>query len=184
MKPLLLEINEQADNVVAENAIIDHNLTLLSEYLSLSAEQLNEAVTSWLAKIRGLSAAGKFAGKMGRGATGIPAEKKDAVAKILGALDAITNPDLADALDEKGDLGSILLKVSSENKDESNAALHRLLGIGNHPSVKSFVENAQKVMQSIEVRNNTQPFEALTKKIQAKIEPIMNKKVATERRKA
>ena len=171
MSSLLFEINEQANDVVAESIIVATNVDLLTEYLEMSTGQLNEAISTWLAKVRNTVATGK-----------LDPDKKDSVIKILGALSALSNPDLADALDEKGDLGTILFNAGDKDKIKSNAGLQRFLMIGNHPSVKTFVANAQKAMQQVDVMGNTQPIELLTKKIQAQLEPIMNKKLATERK--
>lgn len=164
MSSLLFEINKSADDTIAENMIIDSNIDFLTEYLSMSTEQLNEAVTTWIAKVRNIISRGK-----------LDPSKKDSVVKILGALSAITNPDLAAALDVKGDLGTILFNAGGRDNVKSNAGLQRLLMIANDPSIKAFVANAEKAVLS------PQTIEAFTKKIQAKIEPVMNKKLATER---
>ena len=161
MESLLLEIKRRSD----ENEVIGKNITLLSEKYSISVEILNEAVTTWLAKVRNATAAGK-----------LDPAKKDSVASILGALSAISNPDLADALDERGDLGTVLFNVSSDDRGRSNAALQRLLLIGREPSIKTFVGNALKAM------DDPQAIDRMTKQIQTKIEPIMNKKLAAERK--
>jgi hypothetical protein len=172
MSSLLFEINEQADIAVAESVIVATNVDYLAEYLEMSTGQLNEAISTWLAKVRNTVATGK-----------LNPDKKDSVVKILGALSALSNPDLAAALDEKGDLGTILITMAGDqDKVKSNAGLQRLLMIGNHPSVKAFITNAQKAMQQVDVMGNTQPIELLTKKIQSQLEPIMNKKLAAERK--
>jgi hypothetical protein len=171
MSSLLFEINEQADIAVAESVIVATNVDYLAEYLEMSTGQLNEAISTWLAKVRNTVATGK-----------LNPDKKDSVVKILGALSALSNPDLAAALDEKGDLGTILFNAGDQDKVKSNAGLQRLLMIGNHPSVKAFITNAQKAMQQVDVMGNTQPIELLTKKIQSQLEPIMNKKLAAERK--
>lgn len=162
---LLSQINEQVNVTMAENAVISNNITLLAEHLSLSMEQLNEAITTWLSKVRNTIGTGK-----------LDPAKKDSVVSILGALSALSNPDLADALDEKGDLGTILYNAGGKDKLKSNAALQRLLMIGREPSVKAFVANAMKAAE------DPHAAEALTKQIQVKIEPIMNKKLAIERK--
>ena len=167
MDSLLLQINEQANSTLVENEIIAANLDLLTEHLSMSTEQLNEAITSWLAKVRASTGAGK-----------LDPAKKDSVSKILGALSAISNPDLADALDDKGDLGTILFNAGDKDKTKSNAGLQRLLMIGRDPSVRSFVANAAKAI------DDPQAVDSLTKQIQTKIEQVMNKKLAIERRQA
>jgi len=167
MDSLLSQINEHANDVLIENEIIGNNIDLLAEYLSMSTDQLNEAVTGWLAKVRNSVLGGK-----------LDPAKKDSVAKILGALAAISNPDLADALDEKGDLGTILFNVGDKDKLKSNAGLQRLLMIGRDPSVRTFVANATKAV------DDPQGIEAFTKRIQTKIEPIMNKKLAAEHKRS
>jgi len=167
MDSLLHEINKQTDDVITEREIISSNINLVANYLSMSTDQLNESISTWLAKVRNTASTGN-----------LNPEKKDSVVKILGALSAISNPDLADALDEKGDLGTILFNAGGKDKAMSNAGLQRLLMIGNHPSVKSFVAN---VAQSID---DPQSISTLTKQIQAKIEPVMNKRLAAERKSA
>ncbi len=166
MDSLLYQINKNADGMITESTIIANNLDFLTEYLTISMEQLNEAVTTWLARVRNSISNGK-----------LDANKKDSIIKILGALAAISNPDLADALDDRGDLGTILFNAGDKDKNKSNAGLQRLLILGRHPSVKSFVQTAAKAV------NNPQSIDAFTKQIQAKIEPIMNKKLSTERNK-
>lgn len=165
MDSLLFEINKKAKSTLTEKEIIDSNINLVENYLSMSTEQLNEAVTTWLAKVRNTIATGKLDPK-----------KKEAVTRILGALAAISNPDLADALDTEGDLGTILFNAGGEDNLKSNAGLQRLLMLGKHPSVKTFMQNAMKAVE------DPQAIEAFTKQIQAKIDPIMNKRLAKERR--
>jgi hypothetical protein len=131
----------------------------------MDAEQLNEAISSWLAKVRGAITSGKLDPK-----------RKDDVAYILAALSAVSNPDLADALDEKGDLGTILWLAGGKEKQPSNAALHRLRDIGANPSLKSFLANTKTII------DNPNQIETFTKQIQTKIEPIMNKKLSAERK--
>jgi len=165
MDSLLCQINEQTKTVLTENEIINGNIGRLTEYLSMSTEQLNEAITTWLVKVRNTITSGK-----------LDPAKKDSVVKILGALSAISNPDLADALDEKGDLGTILFNAGDQDNIKSNAGLQRLLMVGNDPSVRTFVTNALKAVEDVRT------IEAFTKQLQSKIEPIMNKKLAIERK--
>lgn len=165
MDSLLFQINEHANNTIVESAIINDNIDILTEYLSMSTDQLNEAVTTWLAKVRTVISNGK-----------LDPSKKDSIIKILGALAAVSNPDLADALDAKGDLGTILFNAGDKDNMKSNAGLQRLLMIGRDPSVKTFVANAAKAVE------DPQAIDTFTKQIQAKIEPIMNKKLGKERK--
>lgn len=167
MDSLLFQINEHANNTIVESAIINDNIDILTEYLSMSTDQLNEAVTTWLAKVRNVISNGK-----------LDPSKKESIIKILGALAAVSNPDLADALDAKGDLGTILFNAGDKDNMKSNAGLQRLLMIGRDPSVKTFVANAAKAVE------NPQAIDTFTKQIQSKIEPIMNKKLGKERRTA
>lgn len=165
MDSLLFQINNDAKDSLTESGIIAANIDILTEYLSMTTAQLNEAVTTWLAKVRNSISGGK-----------LDPSKKDAVTKILGALAAISNPDLADALDEKGDLGTILFNAGDKDSMKSNAGLQRLLMIGRDPSVKTFVANAVKAIE------DPQAIDTFTKQIQAKIEPVMNKKLGIERK--
>jgi len=162
---LLFQINEQANRTIVEDENINKNIDLLTKYLSTGTDQLNEAISSWLTKVRSSVTAGKLN----------PAKKQD-VAQILAALSAISNPDLADALDEKGDFGTLLYMAGGQEKNASNAALHRLRDIGRSPSLKTFLANALKVVE------DPHHIEAFTKQIQTRIEPIMNKKLASERK--
>jgi len=165
MNSLLSQINTEADNIIAENEIISNNIDLLTEYLSMSTAQLNEAVSVWLAQVRNLVSVGK-----------LDPEKKDSVVKILGALEAISNADLADALDDKGDLGTVLYNAGDKDKAKSNAGLQRLLLIGRDPSVRSFVARAAAEIE------DAQKIDNYTKQIQSRIEAIMNKKLGAERK--
>ncbi len=165
MGSLLSQVNGHADNIIEENEIISNNITFLTEYLSMSHDQLNEAVSTWLANVRNVVSRGR-----------LDPSKKDAVIKILGALAAISNEDLADALDEKGDLGTILYNAGGEDKMQSNAGLQRLMLIGREPSVKSFIQRASAAVEDPETINK------FTKEIQVKIDRIMNKKLGVARK--
>jgi len=164
---LLFQVNEQANVAINEAENVNKNIDLLTNFLSTDVEQLNEAISSWLTKVRSTVTSGKLD----------PTKKQD-VAQILAALSALSNPDLADALDEKGDLGTILYNAGDKDKVKSNAALQRLLMIGREPSVKTFVANATKAIE------DPQAIEVFTKQVQSKIEPIMNKKLSIERKTA
>ncbi len=165
MGSLLSQINAGAEVLITENEIISNNIDLLAEYLSMSANQLNEAVGTWLALVRNRVSKGE-----------LPRSSKNNVIKILGALDAISNEDLADALDDKGDMGAILWDVGDKDKTKSEAALQRLLAIGNEPSLKKFVQHAASQVENSEKTN------AYTMKIHSNIERVMNKRRGKERR--
>ena len=130
-------------------------------------EQLSETVTEWLAKVRNT---------VGKGT--LDPNKKVGVTRVLGALMAMSNPDIADALNEKGDLGTVLYSVGGENKQDSNAALQRLAQLGRHPSVKSFTEKAAQVIDDPDAAT------LLTKQVQGKIDQVMRKTLAQERQRA
>ena len=166
-KSFVKSIIEEAEKLQKEQKLIENNILLLIEQSEdiENVEQLNEAVTTWLAKVRNAVATNK-----------LKPELKRSVAEILGALEAISNEDFAEALDEKGDLGVILYNVSGKDPDLSNAALKRLREIGRNPSLKQFVANALAIL------DDPTKIDSYTKKIQAKIEPVMNKKLNRERK--
>ena len=171
MDSLLFQINKQADDALIENEIISANLDLLVDYLSIPDDQLNEAISTWLAKVRNEVASGRL-----KETEPETVKIKQGIIRALGALSAISNPDLADALDDEGNLGRILFDAGGSDEDASKAALQKLALIGGHPSVKTFVANVAADI------DNAQAIDSLTKKIQAKIEPIMNKKRSLEAR--
>lgn len=161
MDSLLTEINERAHSSI----IIEANIDLIVEKWDLTTEQLNEAVTQWLAKIRNAVTSG----------TNFDDDKKIAYTRILGALQAISNENVADALDTNGDLGTILYDAGGTDKNASKVALNKLLALGRYPTNSSYVANAAKAMEDSEL------IKDFTNKITTRIEPIMNRKLTQER---
>jgi len=166
MKTLLNEINENADILVKNEEIITENVKKVGEYLELTPVQLDEAVSSWLVKVKNLVSRNT-----------LNPDKKQQVIKVLAALAAISNPDLAAALNDNGDLGSILFNAGGVDKTASNSALHKLAAIGAHPSVKGFISGAEKAV------DDPQGIDIYTKEIQIKIDKVMNKLRGQERTK-
>jgi len=160
MDSLFAQINEDAQSSV----IVEGNIDLLIEKWDLPVDQLNEAVTHWLARIRNAVASG----------TNFDEDKKLAYTRILGALQAISDSNVADALDTDGDLGTILADAGGSDKNASKAALNKLLALGRYPTNKSYVENAAKAMEDSEALKD------FTNKIATRIEPIMNKKLKAQ----
>lgn len=159
---LFSQINKSAQS----SAIVEGNIDLLTEKWEMSVKTLNEAVTQWLGKIRNAVAKG----------VNFPEDKKLAYTRILGALQAISNEEIADALDTDSDLGTTLYAAGGSDKNTSKAALQKLLALGRDPTNKSYVENAAQAMQDIEA------LKQFTNKIATRIEPIMNRKLTQERK--
>lgn len=165
MNSLLFELNESANTDIIESQNINAYFDILCEKTSTPIIQLDEAITNWLARVREAAANGN-----------LNPEKKADVAAVLGALLAVSEPDLADALDERGDLGTILAAAGDKDKTTSNAALARLRDMGRHPSVRTFTANAVKALDN---QNTVVPF---INKIQSKIDRTMNQRLGAERK--
>ncbi len=166
MKTLLSEINARLTVQLYEHEIIEENINSLAVYLDLPVDQLNETISNWLATVR-TTAVGDA----------LPANKKAAVIKILGALRAISNSALATTLDSQGDLGTVLYTGGGNDKASSVEALNRLARIGNDPAVSSFVELAATAIE------DPGTMDVFTKQLQATIEPVMKKLLGVERKK-
>lgn len=132
---LLQEINTGAQLHEQQVDTFNTNVALLSENINESSGFITEAITNWLAKV------GKVVGG-GR----LDPEKAKSVSEILGAVSALGNADTAAAFDEKGDLGTVLYKASSQDPQESNAALKRLREIGRHESARTYTQQAAQAM--------------------------------------
>ncbi len=165
MDSLLSQLNEDVNADIVESQNINIYFGILCEKTSIPIEQLDEAITSWLARIREAVRNGN-----------LNQEKKKDVAAVLGALSAVSEPDLADALDERGDLGTILAAAGDKNKTTSNAALAKLRNMGLHPSVRTFTANAEKAL------NNQNTVVQFINKIQSKIDRTMNQRLGIERK--
>jgi len=66
--------------IVSHDYYYSSNINLVANYLSMSTDQLNESISTWLAKVRNTASTGN-----------LNPEKKDSVVKILGALSAISS---------------------------------------------------------------------------------------------
>jgi len=167
MNSLLSQLNEDVNAEIIESQNINTYFDILCEKTSMPIQQLDEAITNWLARVREAASNGTLN----------PAKKAD-VASVLGALMAVSEPDLADALDERGDLGTILAAAGDKDKTTSNAALARLRDMGRHPSVRTFTANAAKALDD---QNTVVQF---INKIQSKIDRTMNQRLGMERKRS
>lgn len=165
MDSLLSQLNENVNDDVAESQNINAYFDILCEKTSISIIQLDEAITNWLARVRESAVNGN-----------LDPNKKASVGAVLGALMAVSEPDLADALDEKGTLGTILAAAGDKDQATSNAALSKLRDMGLDPSVRTFTANATKALddQSTVVQ--------FINKIQSKIDRTMNQRLGMERK--
>jgi hypothetical protein len=165
MFSLLQKINESANESEAEADLISRNIFRLMETSEgIELEQINETITSYLNTAARAAEGGK-----------LDDSQKENVASVFAAVAALINPDLADAFDERNDLGAILYKADASGDEAGNAALNRLREIGNHPSAKTFKR------QAIEAINDPTRVKRMADKLRIKIEPIMNKKVSAMR---
>lgn len=161
---LLQEINTTAQLHEQQMDIFSSNVALLSENIDESSEFITEAITNWLAKV------GKVVG-----GGNLDPEKAKSVSEILGAVSALGNPDTAAAFDEKGDLGTVLYKASSQNPQESNAALKRLREIGRHESARTYTQQAAQAM------TDPAAFNSYVNKAKVDIDRIMRIKLSKEK---
>jgi len=162
---ILQQINETVNAVNKQHQIVSTNIDIvLEKSTDLTADQLNEAVTNWLARLRGAAEKGN-----------VDPSKKQGIAYVLGALMALSDPNIADALDERNDLGTMLYAVSSDNKEDSKAALQRLVQIGRHPSLKSYVAQASETL------DNPDTINQVANQLQTKIDQVMRSKLSKER---
>lgn len=161
---LLQEINITAQLHEQQVEIFSSNVELLSENINESSEFITEAITNWLAKVGKVVGGGK-----------LDPEKAKSVSEILGAVTALGNPDTAAAFDEKGDLGTVLYKASSQNPQESNAALKRLREIGRHESARTYTQQAAQAM------TDPATFSDYVNKAKTDIDNTMRTKLAKEK---
>ena len=164
MYNLLNELNETAEALEIKEQLIEDNLNLLSGYEDIGYVGLNEAITNWIVK------------KMTALRNGtLPKEELKSTISIFGALNAIQNSDIADAFNERGDLGTTLAKVYSGDEQASQLSLNRLEQIGNHPSARTFTKQAEEAINS---PNRMHDF---ARGIQVPIDRVMNKLLAQEK---
>ena len=165
MFSLLHQLNEAANETLAEEELISRNIVRLIETSEgLDLEQINETITSYLNTAARAAEGGK-----------LDDSQKENVASVFAAVAALINPDLADAFDERNDLGAILYKADAGGDEAGNAALNRLREIGNHPSARTFKQ------QAIQAVNDPARIKSMADKLRIKIEPIMNKKISAMR---
>ena len=168
MDSLLQQINESAEKVLAEDEIISKNIDLVVEKKEVDLEELNEAITNILA-----TAARKIEG----GA--VADEDKDNLAAVLGAVAALSNPDIADAFDTRGNLGEILRNADVDMNDpKAKSAVNQLMAIGNHPSSRGYKQ------QALDMVNDPTKITQWTQKIRMPVERVMNQKVAMAKQQA
>lgn len=157
---ILKQINETVTATMLEDQTILTNLALLEA----DSELLTEAITHWLAKLRSLLAKGP-----------LDPQQKQGAAYVLAAVDALSDPDIAAAFDEKEDLGTVLYAASGNDPANSQAAIQRLIQIGRHPSSRKYLEQAQQVL------DNPQEATQFASQLQMKIDRIMQQKLAKEK---
>lgn len=162
---LIQQIDEAVIQQAEVDARIEGNIDALLESAEVTIEQLDEAVTQWVAKLRNA---------IGRGR--LDPNKKGSIVNILGSLLAMSDEDVADALDEKGDMGSLLDAIGGADKQLSNAALKRLVQLGRHPSVRTYVQRAQEIVDG----DPNEAGQAL-KKVQMSLDQVMRRKLQRER---
>ena len=162
---LIKQLNESATEQATHDVLVEKNINALLESAGVDIVQLDEAVTQWVAKLR--NAIGK-----GR----VDPNKKGSIVNILGSLMAMSDEDVADALDEKGDMGSLLDAIGGADKQLSNAALKRLVELGRHPSIKSYVARANEIVSG----DPNEAAQAL-KKVQMSLDQVMRRKMQQER---
>ena len=161
---LIKQLNESINQQAVLEEMWETNVSSLMESTDMTATQLNEAATQWIAKLR-------YALERGR----LDPQKQSQFTNILGSLIALSDENVADALDEKGDMGSLLDVVSGPDKKMSNAGLRKLVELGRHPSIKSYVQRAGEI-----IANPREAGNAL-KQVQTKIDQVMRRKLQRER---
>jgi len=161
---LIKQLNESANQQAALEKMWELNVSALMESADVTATQLDEAATQWIAKLR-------YALERGR----LDPRKQPQFENILGSLLALSDENVADALDEKGDMGSLLDVVSGEDSKMSNAALRKLVELGRHPSIKTYVQRAKEIIANPKEAGNA------LKQVQTRIDQTMRRKVQQER---
>jgi hypothetical protein len=162
---LLQQINEHMNEQQMFEQQSTIKISRMLEGTKLTNEILTEAITNWLAKLRGVVAK----------ETMKPQEKQPA-AEILGAVIALTQPGIASAFNDRNDIGTVLNLAAGQNKDMSRAALKRLQNIGNHESVAQYTEEALEALDDIT------KLTELTKRVQIKIDQLMRRNLAKEQK--
>lgn len=166
MKSLLCEINKDANRIVTECAIIEQNLCAAAKHLSVTDKHLDEGVTHWLNKIE------HNIPKLKNSDDENARANLNRIITILGILEGLTNPDLAATLDKKmgGSLGEILANIGSTDKTQNANALRSIEQLAHAPSMLSFIERSNDVMQS----DDSERAIAFIKNIRFKIDRVIN----------
>jgi len=159
---LLREINKAVNEKLSSDAIITENLRLIAEHAKLKPEQLNESITQWLAKVKNVVRDEK-----------LQPQQVENTATILAALMSLANKQDEEAFNVK-DLGSVLYNVENPQVDPkvSKESLITLRGIGQY-------QNTYK-QQALEALNDPGSISNFIGKIQATIEPVMNRNMSKE----
>lgn len=160
---LIKQLNENVNHQSDLEEMWETNVSALMESADMTATQLNEAATQWIAKLR-------YALERGR----LDPQKQPQFVNILGSLIALSDENVADALDEKGDMGSLLDVVSGPDKKMSNVALRKLVDLGRHPSIKTYVQRAKEIISNPREAGNA------LKQVQTKIDQVMRRKLQRE----
>jgi hypothetical protein len=169
---LLSEINEAADSLINTTKIVTENIEFLLADGTFGIEQLNEAVQQFL---------NTYANKIANGQLEGNPKVKENVINIFAALQALSQPDLADAHDDnpRMPLGQVLSDFYGKNgKEAHKIAAARLNEIGKDPSSRTYRTQAEQAV------NSPEHITAFANKIRTKIEPVMNSMLSKERQAA
>ncbi len=164
MNSLLSIINKSADEYIVNEEtekMIDENLEYLREGTQLSVEQLNEAISNWIARAKN----GIRDGKMS------PSQKQNAAA-VFAALLALTNKHLEGSYNASGDLGKILSDISGDDPQADVEATKKLRNMG--LSSETYLQQATQAVE------NPGAINKFATMLQAKIEPVMNRNLSQE----
>ncbi len=165
MMDLFQQINNETRSTELVEQTILNNLQLMVKDEDQTIVDLHEAATQWLAKLKNVVSNNNLQ----------PEQKQNAI-YALSALMALSVPEFADAIDEKGDIGLVLYNVNSSNPQDSDWALKRLIAIGRHPSIsKGYQAKAKAAIEDPDTLNQT------VSKIQLPIDKLMTKKLAKQK---
>lgn len=161
---LLLEINNAANELERVAEIITENISIIAGKADISEELLSESITQWLAKVKNVVRDEK-----------LQPQQVENTATILAALMSLTNPQDEEAFNVKN-LGSTLYNVENPKVDANvnKEALITLRGIGQYQ--KTYKE------QALQALNDPGTISNFIGKIQAEIEPVMNRNLSKESR--
>ncbi len=164
MGSLLSIINKAADEYIVNEetlGIIAKNLDYVREGIDISAVQLDEAITNWIARAKNAIRDDKMS-----------VEQKQNAAAVFAALLALTNKHLEGSYNASGDLGQILTDISGDDPEADLAATKKLRNMG-----RSSETYLQQAIQAVENPGEIGKFATA---LQAKIEPVMNRNKSQE----